>query len=137
MLCNRNAHPTNFRFPVAHPSLMLSSMKRHSLTKEERLLRSSDFKTVVREGQGHATPHFKIFICPNSTSTRRLGITASRKTGSAAARNRIKRLVREFFRCHKQDLPPSSDILFIAKPGVDRLDHTGLYEELKFLFTTP
>jgi ribonuclease P protein component len=112
---------------------MLPLMKRHSLTKDERLLRSSDFKRVVRKGQGQSTQHFTIFVCPNQTCTRRLGITLSRKTGSASSRNRIKRLVREFFRCHKQDLPPSSDILFIAKPGVDRLDHTGLYEELKFL----
>jgi ribonuclease P protein component len=115
---------------------MLLFMKRYSLTKEERLLKPSDFKRAVRKGQARVTQHFNIYICPNRTRIRRLGITLNRKTGGSAERNRIKRLLREFFRCHKQELPLSSDILFIAKPGVDRLDHSRLYEELKILLAT-
>ncbi|MCK5421613.1 MAG: ribonuclease P protein component, partial [Deltaproteobacteria bacterium] len=42
-------------------------------------------------------------------------------------------LLREFFRLHKACLPPSSDILFIAKPGAGRVNPSGLREELEFL----
>ena len=108
-------------------------MKRFSLGKEERLLRSSEFKRVLRNGKSQSTEHFKVFIFSNRTNSQRLGITTSKKVGAAVKRNRIKRLLREFFRLHKIYLPPSSDILFIAKPGADLLDGLGLFEELKFL----
>ena len=108
-------------------------MKRFSLGREERLRSPYEFKRVRREGETNHTDHFKVFILPNNLHKQRLGITTSRKVGSAAKRNRVKRLLREFFRLHKVFLPCSSDILFIAKPGADLLGHAELLEELKFL----
>lgn len=106
-------------------------MKRFSLGKEERLLKPPEFKRVLQDGKSQSTDHFRVFIFSNRTNKQRLGITASRKIGAAATRNRIKRLVREFFRLHKTHLPPSSDIVFVVKKGADRLDYSGLFEELK------
>ncbi|MDX1778251.1 MAG: ribonuclease P protein component [Thermodesulfobacteriota bacterium] len=109
-------------------------MRKNALTKREKVLKSIEYRTIVKGGKRKSTEHFKIFIWPNSVSKRRLGITASRRVGSAVKRNRIKRLVREYFRLHKSCLPPSSDLLFIAKPGADRLDYTQLCDELKKVF---
>ena len=106
-------------------------MKRYSLGKEERVQKSSDFKQAIQGGSKQLTEHFKVFIYPNHLERKRLGITTSRRVGSAVKRNRIKRLVREFFRLHKTCFPPSSDIVFIAKPGADQLDYARLREELK------
>lgn len=108
-------------------------MKRFSLGKEEKLLNPLEFKRVIRKGKSQSTEHFEIFIFPNQVKRQRLGITTSKKIGTAVKRNRIKRLLREFFRLHKAYLPTSSDTLFIAKPGADQLNHSGLYEELNFL----
>lgn len=108
-------------------------MKQFSFGKEERLKNPSEFKRVMRKGERQGTEHFTIFIFPNQSKKQRLGITASRKIGVAAKRNHIKRFLREFFRLYKTRLPPSSDILFIAKPGADRLNYSGLCEELKTL----
>ena len=108
-------------------------MKRCSLGKEERLLKSSEFKRVFHGGKSQSTEHFKVFVFSNKTNKRRLGITTSRKIGTAAKRNRIKRLVREFFRLNKTLLTPSSDIVFVAQKGADTLDYSGLFEELKIL----
>ena len=109
-------------------------MKKNGLTKGEKVLKSVEYRTIVKGGKSKNTEHFKVFVWPNGVSKRRLGITASRRVGSAVKRNRIKRLLREFFRLHKSCLPPSSDLLFIAKPGADRLDYTQLCEELKKVF---
>lgn len=106
-------------------------MKRYCLRKDERVLTSSNFKKASRSGRGYRTEHFKIFICPNTLGKKRLGITTSRKVGTAVKRNRVKRLVREFFRLHKTCFPPTTDIVFIAKPGAGTLDCIYLREELK------
>jgi ribonuclease P protein component len=45
----------------------------------------------------------------------RLGITASRRVGSAAVRSRIKRRVREWFRRHRAELPAGRDVVVIAR----------------------
>jgi ribonuclease P protein component len=112
-------------------------MKRFSLDKEEKLLKPPEFKRVMRKGSSQSTGNFRVFIFPNQSKKQRLGITTSRKIGTAVKRNRIKRLLRDFFRLHKRQLPPSSDILFIARPGgADRLNYSGLCEELKILLRT-
>lgn len=45
----------------------------------------------------------------------RIGITTSRKVGGAVVRNRVRRLVREFFRHHKHLIQPAQDVLVIAR----------------------
>jgi len=108
-------------------------MKRFSLRKEERLIAPSEFKNLIRKGVVKSTEHFDVFTFHNQMERRRLGIKTSKKIGSAVKRNFIKRLLREFFRLHKMHLPTSSDILFVAKPGADRLNYSSLCEELKIL----
>ena len=110
------------------------TMKKYALTRGEKVLKSAEYRNIIKGGKTRNTEHFKVFICPNSIKKQRLGITASRRVGSAVKRNRIKRLLREFFRLHKACLPTSSDLLFIAKPGADTLDYTGLRAELKNIF---
>src|SRR5690606_37489373 len=66
-----------------------------------RLRKRHEFLTVQREGRRHAAPHFVVITRPAATAVTRLGITTSRKVGSAPQRNRIRRLVREFFRRHR------------------------------------
>lgn len=60
----------------------------------------------------------------------RLGITASRKVGSAVVRNRVKRRVREWFRRRRSELPEARDIVVIARAGAADLDQRATEAEL-------
>lgn len=61
----------------------------------------------------------------------RLGITTSRKVGNAPARNRVRRMVREFFRRNRLSIDPPRDVLVIARPGTQSIPYQEVERELK------
>lgn len=71
--------------------------------------------TVTKGGRKFQTASFIIFIKFNSLDILRIGVTAGRKVGNAVKRNRIKRLIREFFRLNKAGIKIGIDIVVIAK----------------------
>ena len=105
-------------------------MRPHAFRPRERLKKSREFLTVLRKGVRKETPHFKCVLLANNLNWCRLGLTVGRKIGNAVTRNRIKRLLREYFRRNKTDFPESTDIVISAKIGAARLDYTALNQEL-------
>lgn len=95
------------------------------LGRGDRLLRSSEFGRVSREGQRLVEPAFVLLIapCPSSCDAvrQRLGITVSRRVGSAVVRNRVKRHVREWFRGARSSLRPGVDVVVIGRSAAARL----------------
>jgi ribonuclease P protein component len=108
-------------------------MGEFSLTKEERISRKKEFDELFGKGKRQSTRNFQIISHPNQLGIRRLGLGVGRKVGKAVKRNRVKRLLREFFRLNKTRLPSSHDYLFVAKPGSADLTYKETYEELKIL----
>lgn len=95
----------------------VSASKSFSFTKKERLLKRTEFLAVTESGKKSHTASFIIFIRSNTLGFSRIGITVSKKVGSAVERNRIKRLIREFFRLNKAGIETGIDIVVIAKRG--------------------
>ena len=72
-----------------------------------------------------------VLATPNSLNGPRLGIVISRKAaGSAVARNRIKRQVRESFR-HWQSKLGSLDIVVIGRAGIAMQPNRDLAQALE------
>ncbi|MBN1830050.1 MAG: ribonuclease P protein component [Deltaproteobacteria bacterium] len=109
-------------------------MGKHSFGKDERVRKRRDFQQTYSVGERIATRHFVILLNRNPLGTSRLGITVTKKIGSSVTRNRIKRLVREFFRLNKEALPASHDIIFIARRSVVLARFHDVCEDLKESF---
>ena len=105
-------------------------MKYFTFPKRKRLLNRKDFVNLNRLGKRYRTKHFTIIFKENELSISRLGITVSKKIGNAVKRNKVKRLVREFFRLNKRCCPKGYDIVIIANNGADGLFFKKIKEEL-------
>jgi len=113
-------------------------MARFCYRKTDRLLKRREFLSVSRGGGTRLeTQNFLIFLKPNQKALTRLGVTVTKKVGSAVTRNRIKRLVREFFRLNKHILPQGQDMVVIAHRGAAELNQHLVREELKVLIDRP
>ncbi|MBW1805178.1 MAG: ribonuclease P protein component [Deltaproteobacteria bacterium] len=95
-----------------------------------RLLNRKDFVNLNRLGKRYHSAHFTVIFNENGLDISRLGITASKKTGNAVKRNRIKRYIREFYRLDKEQFPQGYDIAVVAKKGADGLIFRKIKKEL-------
>ena len=85
------------------------------MPRAARLLTRSDFATLRQRSDRLATRSFVAEYRESPLPTPRLGCAISRKVSKlAVVRNRIRRVIRESFRHHRQTLP-NLDILLIAR----------------------
>lgn len=85
----------------------------------ERLHTQSDFRRVFRQGKRFAAGGLALWVQRRGEAPPvypRLALAISRTYGSAVARNRLKRLLREVFRQNKHRLVRDVDLIFTARP---------------------
>ena len=105
-------------------------MEKQSFGKKERVRKRKQYLDIYRGGARVHSNNFIVVMSPNPSGEKRLGVAVSKKVGNAAKRNRIKRLIKEFFRLNKDGLPDSKDMVVIAKKDVSSLKYQGVYLEL-------
>lgn len=98
--------------------------------KTARLRKRPEFLKVSRTGRKIHTANFLVISKANDKGETRLGITVSGKVGNSVVRNRIKRLVREFFRRRRHEWVPGVDILIIARKSAPGLSLNLIENEL-------
>lgn len=93
-----------------------------------RLTNATDFERVRRDGRSHAHPLVVLIVChrpapPDQSGPlpARLGFMAGKRVGTAVARNRAKRLLREAARARYPHLTPGWDLVFIARAPLARV----------------
>ncbi len=102
--------------------------------RENRITGKVDFWKDRRRRKKFDTEHFILLLRKNDKDAQRLGLVVGRKVGGAVSRNRIKRLIREFFRLNKEKMPESSDLIVLAKENIEIKGYREVFEELKVLF---
>ena len=97
-----------------------------SLPKTYLLRKKSEYDNVYLRGKRVHGENFSLILLPNNLEHNRLGISIHGQLKGAAKRNRIKRIIREFFRLDRRFLQekssrscelPSMDIVITVRKG--------------------
>jgi ribonuclease P protein component len=97
------------------------------LRPEDRLRHRKDFLRVYRVGKRIGGGCFLLYYTPGETDHHRLGLTVSKKVGSAVFRNRVKRRMRETFRLNREALGAEPlDLVFNVSPSIRGIESTQL-----------
>lgn len=97
-----------------------SPIKNHRFSPENRLKTAPQFKKILDHGDKIHGRFWIMFYAENDLPYCRLGVIVSKKTSRLSVRrNRLKRVVREFFRLHNTDMIRADkrayDVVVIAK----------------------
>lgn len=105
----------------------------YGFSTEARLCCASDYKSVFDGALFKVhQPHFLFLATITKQPKSRLGlVVAKKKVRRAHERNRVKRLARESFRLHQQQLE-QLDIVVMPKIGIDTIPNAELHQQLQF-----
>ncbi|WP_273777862.1 ribonuclease P protein component [Acinetobacter sp. GSS19] len=108
-------------------------MTLYSFSTEVRIRCAADYKSVFDGALFKVhQPHFLFLAKPTEQPKSRLGIVvAKKKVRRAHERNRVKRLARESFRLHQQQLG-LLDIVVMPKVGIEAVPNAELHQQLEF-----
>jgi ribonuclease P protein component len=87
-----------------------------SFPRAMRLSGKLAFANVYEGGVSQTRGPLKVFGASNQLSHARLGLSVSRRVGTAPRRNRIKRLLRESFRLLPQSRSLGYDLIIVVRP---------------------
>jgi len=91
--------------------------KPHGFPKEEKIRARSEFDRVFQEGRRLAEGPVLARYVPNGLQFTRMAVAVPNKFGKAAKRNRARRLLKEAYRLHKQEMPPGLDLILLPGRG--------------------
>ena len=94
-----------------------------------RLTDSPEFERVYRQGTAYRGKRFSVHAFPNEHGNPRLGLSVSRKVGTAVTRNTVRRRLREVFRASTSEIPGDLDLVVSAKPAAAEATFRELLEE--------
>ena len=105
------------------PSSFLGRRKSTTLTA------SPEFERVYRNGSVYRGRLFSVHALPNTTGEPRLGLSVSKKVGTAVKRNKVRRRLKEAFRFSAKRLPDHWDVVISARPAAAEASFEELNEE--------
>lgn len=88
------------------------------MRRESRITSGEDYQKLYRNGKSVANRDLVIFFLKRKDEGLRIGISVSKRIGSAVVRNRTKRLIREAFRQNKDAIKKGYDIVFVARQPI-------------------
>jgi ribonuclease P protein component len=102
------------------------------MKKEYRVKKEKEFQQVFKKGKSTANRQFVIYVLHKEGQDHfRIGLSVSKKIGNAVTRNRIKRLIRQFFLEHENSVAQDNDYVIIARKPVSEMDFNQVTSSLE------
>jgi len=99
--------------------------------KDLRIRRRSEYLEIQDKGvKVHGRGFLGLLVRRPDDRAARLGITTTRRLGTAVVRNRTRRLVREAFRRGLMALPAGLDMVIVAKKPAAEMAAAAIFEDL-------
>lgn len=92
-----------------------AALRNFGLKKAQKILKRPEYLLLSQSGKKTQDAFFIIIYTKSASGSPRLGITVSKRVGNAVVRNRVKRLVREWFRLYRAGWDGCWDVNVIAK----------------------
>lgn len=107
----------------------------YALRKEERLKSAYQFRRAYQSGSSFKGKALVLFILPNELNVTRAGFSVGkRKVKLATQRNRIRRILKEAYRRHKDKIYQGFDIVFLIKEAEGVANFHEAEKEILSLF---
>lgn len=121
----------------------MSDEPRFTFGRGQKLRGRGAFKPVIDARACSDGGAIAVHGCPNNGSANRIGISIGRRAGTAARRNRIKRMIREAYRLSQHELPHTApgpyDLVVIVRAheplGLDEY-RTRLADAMRHIHAT-
>lgn len=90
---------------------------RYLFSYKYRIRNKKDFENLYKSKYRYNSEYFGLILCRNDFDYNRLAISIRKKVANAVKRNRMKRLIKEFFRLNSDKIRFNEfqDILFVVK----------------------
>ena len=104
-----------------------------SLPATQRIRRPAEFRSVLTRGNRVSNTQMNVVATSNKRSCSRIGLSVSKRVGSAVTRNLVKRRIQTAFVniCNEGGW----DLIVIAKPPSSRVSYGELYAGIHSLVT--
>lgn len=98
--------------------------KGFTLGKESRLSTPEQFRQVYQNARKFRFEGISLLACKNGLNHSRIAISIAKKQVSRAVdRNRIRRVIREYFRVHQKELPTNIDLICMVYSALSELSN--------------
>lgn len=102
------------------------------LRKENRIRLKKEFDQVFKRGLSFYNKNLGVKVLKTELKVSRLGIIISNKVSKRAVeRNRIKRIIRDFFKKEIEDLKIGKDVVIIVFPNEANKSKAEIEKDLK------
>ena len=104
----------------------------YELSKNRRLRKNREYQFVYHNSKSYVNKLMVLHVLPRSSSYQtRIGFVTGKKIGCAVERNRCRRLMKEVYRLHQQEIENGFDLVLI---GRSFLKHVGYKKRNKVCY---
>ena len=95
------------------------------------LKKNKEFNRLYSKGKSYVSKSLILYVLPNRSYEKRIGITTSKKIGKAVDRNRARRVIKESYRKVLENIKPGYDLVFVARKKTTLIKSTKVLSAMK------